>query len=135
MRPAVQTEVEPEQIIPPPKIQTGVELKKIFRHPPEQQSVEQKEIPKPPDDQYRVEQQEILRRQKARIGIQPKAQDKRKLQKEILRDLDVFGVTPDSFGKSKKNMENIIIPKKSDVPKKLADVEEEVQDLDWLYEE
>jgi hypothetical protein len=42
----------------------------------------------------------------------------------------MFGITPDSFGKSKKNRENIKIPEKMDVIKRLADVEEEVQDLD-----
>jgi len=56
------------------------------------------------------------------------------LQKEILHDLNMFGITPDSFGKSKGNIENIKIPKKMDVNKLLADVEEEMKDLSWLYE-
>jgi len=47
----------------------------------------------------------------------------------------MFGITPDSFGKSKRNIENIKISEKMDINKRLADVEEEVQDLDWLYEE
>jgi hypothetical protein len=73
------------------------------------------------------------------IPLEPKVKDQRKLQKEILRDLDVFGITPDSFGKSKKNIENIQIPKKSDVDKKLDEIEEDKDidwlDLNWLYEE
>jgi hypothetical protein len=60
--------------------------------------------------------------------------DRRKLQKEILHDLNLFGITPDSFGKSDRNIENIKIPEKMDVKKHLADVEEEMKDLSWLYE-
>jgi hypothetical protein len=58
----------------------------------------------------------------------------RKLQKEIVRERDMFSITPDSFDTSKKNIEHIRIPQKSDVDKKLAEVEDEMHDLDWLYE-
>jgi hypothetical protein len=58
----------------------------------------------------------------------------KKLQKDILRDLDMFGLTPDTFKKSGKNIENIPIPKKADVKKKLSDAEKEILDLEWLYE-
>jgi hypothetical protein len=58
----------------------------------------------------------------------------RKLQKDILRDLDMFNMTTESFKGSKKNIENIRIPKKADINKKLADAEGEMRDLDWLYE-
>jgi hypothetical protein len=81
----------------------------------------------------------MLTHQKAQIGIEPKGVDRRKLQKEILQDLDMFGLTPDSFAKSKKYIKNIEIPKKSDLPKKLAEIEEDKDidwlDLEWLYEE
>ena len=58
----------------------------------------------------------------------------RKLQKNILRDLNMFDLTPDSFKRSQKNIENIRIPKKADVNKKLSEAEQEMMDLDWLYE-
>jgi hypothetical protein len=58
----------------------------------------------------------------------------RKLQKDILRDLDMFNLSTESFKMSRKNMENIQIPKKADVNKKLADADGEMRDLDWLYE-
>jgi hypothetical protein len=58
----------------------------------------------------------------------------RKLQKNILRDLNMFDLNPDSFKRSQKNIENIRIPKKADVNKKLSEAEEEMLDLNWLYE-
>jgi hypothetical protein len=58
----------------------------------------------------------------------------RKLQKNILRDLNMFDLTPDSFRRTQKNMEHIQIPKNSDVNKKLSEAEEEMMDLDWIYE-
>ena len=58
----------------------------------------------------------------------------RKLQKDILRDLDMFNLRTESFKGSRKNIENIRIPKKADVNKKLAEAKEEMKDLDWLYE-
>ena len=65
-----------------------------------------------------------------------KEREQRKLQKEILRDLNLFAITPGSFKQSGKNIENITIPKKADVDKILAELEkdEDWQDLDWLYE-
>ena len=132
--PVVLTGGEPKERPKWPVIQTTVESEQIMMPPEVQFSVEPKEIFKQVTIQRRVEPREILKGPKVPISNDPKAREQRKLQNEILRDLDVFSITPDSFGKSKKNIENIIIPKKSDVPKKLADVEEEVKDLDWLYE-
>jgi hypothetical protein len=68
------------------------------------------------------------------IPAEQKAGDRRILQKEILRHLNIFGITPDSFGGSKKGIEKIKIPEKSDVDKKLKEEEEEVRDLTWLFE-
>jgi hypothetical protein len=122
--PTARTGSESTQMVRPPEIQFSVELKKIFRQG---------------SPQHTVEKREIQQRPEVPIRIEPKAREQRKLQKEILRDLDVFSITPDSFGKSKKNIENIIIPKKSDVPKKLAEIKEDKDidwlDLNWLYEE
>ena len=61
---------------------------------------------------------------------------RQELRSGILRNLDVFSITPDTFGGSKKNIENIPIPKKSDVNKKLSELEEEKDwlDLSWLYD-
>jgi hypothetical protein len=58
----------------------------------------------------------------------------RKLQKDILRDQDMFGITPESFKRSRKNIENIQIPQNSDIDKILADAHEEMKDLNWLFE-
>lgn len=58
----------------------------------------------------------------------------RKLQKDSLRDQDMYGVTPESFKRSRKNIENIQIPKNTDIDKLLADAQEEMKDLTWLYE-
>jgi hypothetical protein len=59
----------------------------IARQPEVPFSAEPKEIPKRPTVQIRGDPQEI---------------DRRKLHKEILQDLTMFGITPDSFGKNKK---------------------------------
>lgn len=76
------------------------------------------------------------KRPEVRPGTEQKERDQRKLQKEILRDLNLFAITPGSFKQSGKNIENITIPKKVDVDKILAELEndEDWQDLDWLYE-
>jgi hypothetical protein len=58
----------------------------------------------------------------------------RRLQKNILRDLNMFDLTPASFSRSQKNIEHIQIPKKADVNKKLSEAEKELIDLNWLYE-
>ena len=68
------------------------------------------------------------------VHAEPNATDRRTLQMEIIRHLKIFGITPDSFGGSKKGIEKIKIPKKSDVNKQLADEEEEIKDLTWLFE-
>ena len=138
-QPAVQKGVDSTQIVRPPEIQFSTELMEIFRHSPVQHRVERKESTPTPKEQHNVERKDIVKRQEVPITIEPKVRDQRKLQKEILRDLDVFSITPDSFGKSEKNIENIIIPKKADVPKKLAEIQEDKDidwlDLEWLYEE
>jgi uncharacterized membrane protein len=58
----------------------------------------------------------------------------RKLQKNIQRDLNMFNVPSDSFKGSQKNIEHILIPKNADVNKKLSEAEDEMRDLNWLYE-
>lgn len=58
----------------------------------------------------------------------------RKLQKNILRDLTMYDVTSDSCRSSQKNIEHIRIPKNADVNKKLSEAEEELKDLNWLYD-
>jgi hypothetical protein len=137
--PALQTSVDLTRTIRPPEIQFGVELKEIFRKSSGHPSIERKKSTPPSKDQQKFGPQEIPRSQKAPIDIEPKPVDRRRLQKEILQDLDVHGITPDSFGKSKKNIENIQIPKKSDINKKLAEIQEDKEinwfELDWLYED
>ena len=67
-----------------------------------------------------AEPEEIPKRPTVQILGDPKEIDRKKLQKEILHDLNMFGITPNSFGKSKKNRENIKIPEKMDISKRLA---------------
>jgi len=92
------------------------------------------EIPEHPVIQVTAKPKEIPQRPNVQIHHDPMDIDRRKLQMEILQDLNMFGITLNSFGKSKKNIENIKIPEKMDVNKRLADVEEEMNDLTWLYE-
>jgi len=116
--PGVQPAIEPRQIVRSPEIHFGVESKQAFKHL----------------SQHRAGSKDSQKRQEVKISLELKARDIRKLQNVILRDLNVFGVTPESFGRSGKHIENVLIPKKSDVDKELADVKEEIKDLSWLYD-
>ena len=142
-QPDVLTGVEPTEITKHPEVQAGVEPREITKRPviltgaepieipksteilisvepnefPKRSNVQPgdlpKEIPKLPQIHPGVQPKEILDRLEYKLGVEPI----RKLQKEILRDRDMFNLTPDSFDKSKKNIENRIIPEKSDVKK------------------
>ena len=153
-RPAIQTRVEPEELQP------GVLSQGIPERTVIQQGAEQKDIQKIPDIQPRVlpvESQKLPVLQTVvkpetipmRPEVQPRILSKknmtpvenklevasiRKLQQNILRDLNMYDLTPDSFKRSQKNIEHVKIPKKADVNKKLSEAEEEMMDLDWLYE-
>jgi hypothetical protein len=113
----------PKESVRPSEALFHVETREIFRHPPSPQRSQPKEV----------------RKQETHTVAEPKERDRKTLQKEILKDLDVFDITPDSFAKTKKNIENIEIPKKADVDKKLAELKEDKEiswlDLEWLYEE
>jgi len=159
-RPVVQTRVEPKGIPGRPEFQSGVLSQEIPEHTAIQEGAEQKNIQKIPDMQPRVLPED---RQKPRVrqpvgtpdtipvrpNMHPRMLSKkhvtpvenklevasiRKLQKNILRDLNMFDLTPDSFKRSQKNIEHVRIPKKDDVNKKLSEAEEEMLDLNWLYE-
>jgi len=139
--PGVQPGPEPKEVPQLPFVQVGTETIGILKHPvvfPRRPVVqpgpEPREIPRRPVIQVSAEPKEIPKHPKVPISIEATTIDRRKLQKEILHDLNLFGITPDSFGKSKGNIENIKIPKKMDINKQLADVEEEMKDLSWLYE-
>ena len=139
--PGVQPGPVPREVPKRPFVQVGTETIEILKHPivfPKRPFVqagpEPREIPKRPVIQISAEPKELPKHPKVQISPEPQVIDRRKLQKEILHDLNMFGITPDSFGKSKGNIENIKIPKKMDVNKLLADVEEEMKDLSWLYE-
>jgi hypothetical protein len=160
-RPAIQTSVEPKEIPGRTEFQSGVLTREIPEHPPEiQPGAEQKNIRKIPELQPPVlpgDRQETPVRQTVgkpetiptRLEGQPRILSKktmspvenklevasiRKLQKNILRDLNMYDLNPDSFKRSQKNIDNIRIPKKADVNKKLSEAEEEMLDLNWLYE-
>jgi hypothetical protein len=159
-RPAIQTSVEPKEIPRHPEFQSGVLSQEIPEHPVIQPGAEQKNIRKIPDMQPRVlpverqkhpVQQTVVEPKTipTRPEVQPRILSKknmtpvenklevasiRKLQKTILRDLNMFDLNPDSFKRSQKIIDTIRIPKKADVNKKLSEAEEEMMDLDWLYE-
>ena len=92
--------------------------------------VEQKTMPKRPEMQPRIQSKNYLSPVENKLEVA----SIRKLQKNILRDLNMFDLTPDSFTRSQKNIEHVRIPKKGDVNKKLSEAEEEMLDLNWLYE-
>jgi hypothetical protein len=159
-RPAIQTRDEPEELPGRPEFQSGVLYQNIPERPVIQPGAEQKDIQKIKDMQLQVppvDRQEPPLRQTVvepetipmRPEVQPRILSKknmtpvenklevasiRKLQQNILRDLNMYDLTPDSFKRSQKNIEHIKIPKKADVNKKLSEAEEEMMDLDWLYE-
>jgi|GEM_PF-718827 len=159
-RPAIQTRVEPKEIPGRPEFQTGVPSGESPGHRVIQPGTEQKNIQKIPDIQplvLPVDREESPVRQVVvkpeiipkRPEGKPKILSKkdmtpvesklevasiRKLQKNILRDLNMFDLNPDSFKKSQKLIDKIQIPKKADVNKKLSEAEEEMLDLNWLYE-
>jgi hypothetical protein len=159
-RPAIQTSVEPKEIPRSTEFQSGVLSQEIPQHPEFQPGEEQKNIQKIPDMQPQVlpvDRQKPPVRQTVvepeTIPTRPEGQPRvlsknylspvenklevasiRKLQKNILRDLNMFDLTPDSFKRSPKIIDTIRIPKKADVTKKLSEAEEEMLDLTWLYE-
>jgi len=159
-RPAIHTRVEPKEIPGRTEFQSGVLSQEMPGHPVIQPGEEQKNIQKIPDMQPRVlpvDRQKSPVRQTVvepitipmRPEVQPRILSKknmtpvenkievasiRKLQKNILRDLNMFDLNPDSFKRSQKIIDKIRIPKKADVNKKLSEAEEEMLDLNWLYE-
>jgi translation initiation factor 2 beta subunit (eIF-2beta)/eIF-5 len=144
-RPVVPSDAGTARIKKAREITTGVELKKepkspairprvllkdIHEHLVTPASVEPKKVLTRQNVQPHVVSNEILKHDETTIVVE----SIKKLQKDILRDLDMFYVLPDSFKRSRENIENIRIPDKSDINKKLAEVQEELKDLDWLYE-
>ena len=126
-------------------IQPGAEQKDIQKIPDMQPQVPPVDRQEPPLRQTVVEPETIPMRPEVQLRILSKknmtpVENKlevasiRKLQQNILRDLNMYDLTPDSFKRSQKNIEHIKIPKKADVNKKLSEAEEEMMDLDWLYE-
>ena len=156
-QPDVLTGVEPTEITKHPEVQAGVEPREITKRPVILTGAEPIEIPKSTEILISVEPNEFPKRSNVQPGDLPKEIPKRsnvqlddlpkeildrleyklgvehirKLQKEILRDRDMFNLTPDSFDKSKKNIENRKIPEKADVDKKLAELKED-NDVDWV---
>ncbi len=159
-RPAIQTRGEPKEIpvllefqpgdlsqkIPePPVIQPGEEQENIQKipdmqphvlpadgqEPPVQQTVVKPETtPMRPEGQPRI----LSKKNMSPVENKIEVASIRKLQKNILRDLNMYDLNPDSFRKSQKIIDKIQIPKKADVNKKLSEAEEEMLDLNWLYE-
>jgi len=70
----------------------------------------------------------------ARPSVVTKESDRRKLQKEIVRDLDTFNITPQSFRKSDRLITKIKIPEKADIGRNVLDRIDEILNDDWLYE-
>jgi hypothetical protein len=144
-KPEIHIRAEPKEIPPGKFIQPNVQQKErpesleiqprglpvdIQKHPILQTFVEPQKVPLRPGVPPQVEVKDILKHPENKLVVD----SIRKLQKDILRDLDMFNLTTESFKRSRKNIENIQIPKKADVKKKLADAEGEMRDLDWLYE-
>jgi hypothetical protein len=141
----VHIRAEPKEIPPHQFVQPGVEQKKrpegpeiqprglpkdIQKHPILRTVIEPNQVTLRPGMHHQVQAKDFLKHPENKLVVD----SIRKLQKDILRDLDMFNITTESFKGSRKNIENIQIPKKADVNKKLADADKELRDLDWLYE-
>ena len=101
------------------------------QEPPVQQTVVQPETtPMRPEGQPRI----LSKKNMSPVENKIEVASIRKLQKNILRDLNMYDLNPDSFKRSQKIIDKIQIPKKADVNKKLSEAEEEMLDLNWLYE-
>jgi len=72
-------------------------------------------------------------KRRPQIIVEPDERDRRSLQKEILKDLDMFGITPASFRNTDGLIEKIIIPKEADINKQVLARIEEILGDDWLY--
>ena len=129
-----RTSSELKETIRPPEARDSVKPRDEIRHPPVQPEVKSREIQSRPKVHPGGEPKESPKRDGVKRSIEPQGSDRRMLQREIVQDLDLFGITPDTFDGSKKAIEKINIPEKADVKKKLADVEKEVKDLNWLGE-
>ena len=150
--PEVRSGIQPHEIPKSPVRQPGIGPLETPRHQEARPGIQPREIPKSPVSRPDVGLPEPPKHPEVRLGIQPKKTppvlpedqpgadtigvDRQELRSGILRNLDVFSITPDTFGGSKKNIENIPIPKKSDVNKKLSELEEDKDwlDLSWLYD-
>ena len=75
-----------------------------------------------------------VQRPVVRHAAESKEGDRRTFQKEIVRDLDTFNMTPESFRSSDRLITKIKIPGKADIDKKILDEIEGILDDDWYYE-
>ena len=107
-----------ETVARPPDVRYSVELRDVFRNPPVQRKAAQGRPPSRPQALPDSKPAERHQGPGAQRGIEPKGRDRRILQKEILQDLHLFGISPDSFEDPKKGIEKINIPEKADVKKK-----------------
>jgi hypothetical protein len=55
------------------------------------------------------------------------------MQRKILSDLDMFGITPASFRNTDRLIDRIVIPKEADINKQVLARIEEILEDDWLY--
>ncbi len=126
----ILTGVEQQKEPKSPAIRPRILLKDIHEHLVTPAGVEPKKVLTRQNVLPRVVSNEMLKHEETTIVVE----SIKKLQKDILRDLDMFYVLPDSLKRSGQNIENVRIPGKADVNKKLAEVQEELNNLDWLYE-
>jgi len=128
MAPEGTARAEPENVPPGPAVQPLILSKNLHKRLALPTGAGPKAGPTRQKAQARVQVKESRKQEETRIVVA----SIRKLQQDIQRDLDQLSITPDSFPGTKKNIENIRIPKKADVNKRLAEVKEELKDLDWL---
>jgi len=72
-------------------------------------------------------------RRRPQIIVEPDERDRGSMQKKILSDLDMFGITPASFRNTDRLIDRIVIPKEADINKQVLARIEEILDDDWLY--
>jgi len=72
-------------------------------------------------------------RRRPQIIVEPDERDRGSMQRKILSDLDMFGITPASFRNTDRLIDRIVIPKEADINKQVLARIEEILEDDWLY--
>jgi hypothetical protein len=76
---------------------------------------------------------EVPSHKQSRFSAHPAEDDRRKLQADIVRNLDVQSIKSDTFRRPDKMITTVKIPDKTDLDKLKSKIKE-MEDEDWLFE-